>query len=519
MWMRRILASFLLLGLRTCCRLVSSHHHRDTARGETLCSLPAAILIDMPKNQWMPSNPPTNAAAAAAAGDGENVDPQLPHARADGPPPLLPKSSILASGMISPPLALKRLKALRRRMTRNVARRGGVAPPPSSSGGDGRDGDEDDEAGSMTSEGAGGEIVEGHRTERDDELLIEDDVDEGVAEAKDDSIHRRSSFHLAEVGSRSIPAPSPPDAGRGGETADDASVDSAMRRIGAECAARAAPLDAILAEIAGPILDEAHRLLSVTATNSIDELEGMLSPATMIGGIPGVLFARDDDWEERVDHVVAASSLSPATAETTRVGASGDERGGRRNDAVDGDGIGIGWRISPIVAPILPRVYIVPPDECETADAGQMVGSDDAADELESCIHAEKERSRIGISAGDDGGASRLSGECVAPSTESFFDESLLNEEVKKAKGSPKSRKNPPEYGVVRSRVSNIQKRVEFSSSSSDEGGSQQTYTHPRVCVTSPHRSIPIGIAKTYNKKNLRSTTSGTNIVRTSSKF
>jgi len=409
-------------------------------------------------------------------------------------------------------------------MTRNVARRGGVAPPPSSSGGDGRDGDEDDEAGSMTSEGAGGEIVEGHITERNDELLIEDDVDEGVAEAEDDSTHRRSSFHSAEVGSRSIPSPSPPGAG-GGETADDASVDSAMRRIGTECAARAAPLDAILAEIAGPIapagaiLDEAHRLLSVTATNSIDELEGMTSPATMTGGIPGVLFARDDDWEERVDHVVAASSLSPATAGTTRVGAGGGERGGRRNDAVDGDGIGIGWRISQNVAPILPRVYIVPPDECETADAGQMVGSDDAADELESCIHAEKERNRIGISAGDDGGASQLSGECVAPSTESFFVESLLNEEVKKAKGSPESGKNPPEYGVVRSRVSNINKRVEFSSSSSDEGGSQQTYKHPRVCVTSLHRSIPIGIAKTYNKKNLRSTTSGTNTVRTSSKF
>ena len=459
------------------------------------------------------------------ADGGENADPQLQH---DPPPP--PKSSIVASDIIPPLPAYKGFKALRHRMKRDGERRGrssggGVAPPPPSSGGDGRDGGEDVEAGSRTSEEAGDEVVQGGCTKRDDALLLEDDVGGGDPEKNYDSIHRRSSFHLEKVGSgRSIPSPSPPDNTGGSGTAeadDDASVDSAMRRIGAECTARAAPLDAILAEIAGPIvpaaviLDEAHRLLSVTSTNSIDELEEILSPTS----IPDVIFARHD-WEERTGPVVAALSLhppsparrrhSPATAETAGVGARGDERSGRRDDAVGGDGIGIGRRI--------PSNSIAPPDESETVDAGskgvQMVSSDDAVDELESCDHKDKEMNHVGMSTGDDGGASRFSGEIVPPSTESFFVETLLNNKAKKAKESSKRT-----CGVVRSRVSNIQKRIQFPSASFDEGGSHQIYKHPRVCMTAPHRSIPIGIAKTYNKKNSRSPTRCTNFDRTSSRF
>jgi len=95
--------------------------------------------------------------------------------------------------------------------------------------------------------------------------------------------------------------------------------------------------------------------------------------------------------------------------------------------------------------------------------------------------------------------------------TDSYIVKTSSDKEAKKKKEFPKRIKTPPLCGVVRSRVSNIQQRIELLSSSSDERTSYKTYKHPRQ-NTSPsppdtstnasdkkYRSIPIGITKTYN--------------------
>ncbi|KAL3777762.1 hypothetical protein ACHAW5_004985 [Stephanodiscus triporus] len=109
--------------------------------------------------------------------------------------------------------------------------------------------------------------------------------------------------------------------------------------------------------------------------------------------------------------------------------------------------------------------------------------------------------------------------------TDSCFVKTSSDEEAKKKKEFPKRIKTLPACGIVRSRVSNIQQRIELLSSSSDDSSSYQTYKHPRQNTSSSpldtstnasdkkYRSIPIGITKTYNK-DFSLPTSGYNSVR-----
>jgi hypothetical protein len=280
--------------------------------------------------------------------------------------------------------------------------------------------------------------------------------------------------------------------------------------------------------------------LEITSTNSIIETEEeMISSSSSSsshawdGGyaMPEFLFALDDDveiWEgggyddsdrgqsSHSRHTHISSTTAKTTTRTAQIGCDDDvDAGGDRNGIID-------------PRRMLPSSSY---DDC-------IAGTDDTIDDndmridgaLGGCVDGESEwTSGTEMSTGDDGSdASPSSGGFISPHDESRRVEmTLLNMDATKEReegSSPGSRVNVPPAcrGVVRSRVGDIQQRVDVpvTMASSEGGDSQrQRHKHPRVRITSPHRSIPIGIAKTYSKRKCSSSTTGNDYVRTSLRF